>query len=283
MSQRSFRFKGSTVQYWEFHPGKPHTIVMIHGFRGTHHGLQSIIDALPEFHIIVPDLPGFGASTPMDDAHTIASYVAFVKSLLAKLQVTQPILLGHSFGSIVASHFAAEYPGAISSLVLINPISTPALRGPKRLLTNIAVFYYWLGKSLPERAGRALLANRLIVLAASRAMAKTRDKKLRAHIHNQHLTYFSTFQNRNVLDESFRASVSHTVTDVAERITVPTLLIAGDKDDIAPLKGQHALMARLQDGTLDVIQGVGHLVHYETPVQAARAIEKFVAERDGAS
>jgi len=282
MSKKTFSFGGSTVRYWEFHPEKKQTIVMIHGFRGTHHGLQAIVDALPEFHILVPDLPGFGESTPMKAPHDLAGFVGFVKSFL-RAQTSKPVLLGHSFGSIITSHVAADAPELISSLILINPISTPALQGPKRLLTNLAIFYYWLGKSLPEKAGRALLANRLIVLAASRTMAKTDQKSVRRHIHRQHLTHFSTFQNRSVLDQSFRTSVSHTVNDAAERITVPTLLIAGDKDDIAPLPGQHALMARLQDGTLDVIEDVGHLIHYETPIQAAVAIEKFVKAQSVAS
>lgn len=267
---------GSKVRYWEFNPSERQTIVMIHGFRGTHHGLQAIIDVLPELHIVIPDLPGFGESTPMNIAHDIAGYQAFTESFVRIIKAKQPVLLGHSFGSIIASHVAAESPELISSLILINPISTPALQGPKELLTGLALFYYWLGKKLPASAGRALLSNPLIVRIASIAMTKTSDKRLRKYIHTQHRTHFSSFQNRQVLDEAFRASVSHTIRDVAQRITAPTLLIVGDKDDIAPLKGQRELALKLLDGNLTIIQGVGHLVHYETPKAAADAIVKFV-------
>ncbi|HEU5187952.1 MAG TPA: alpha/beta fold hydrolase, partial [Candidatus Saccharimonadales bacterium] len=58
------KIQGSQVHYWVFNPKRQQTIVMIHGFRGTHHGLQNIIDRLDDYKIIIPDLPGFGASTP---------------------------------------------------------------------------------------------------------------------------------------------------------------------------------------------------------------------------
>jgi len=57
---------------------------------------------------------------------------------------------------------------------------------------------------------------------------------------------------------------------------VPTLLIAGASDDIAPLDGQRALAARLADAELVVIPDLCHLVHYEAPAEAAAAIERFL-------
>ncbi len=56
------------------------------------------------------------------------------------------------------------------------------------------------------------------------------------------------------------------------------LLIAGEKDEIAMLADQHKLAARLPDGRLEVIPGVGHLIHYETPEPAARYIRRFLKD-----
>jgi pimeloyl-ACP methyl ester carboxylesterase len=112
----------------------------------------------------------------------------------------------------------------------------------------------------------------------SEAMAKTDDKKLRRFIHGQHHAYFSSFANRESLLESFTASVSGHVAEVAGKLALPVLLVAGEKDEIAALPDQHRLAAQLPDGTLKVIPGVGHLIHYETPGEAAGFIRSFLKD-----
>jgi pimeloyl-ACP methyl ester carboxylesterase len=112
----------------------------------------------------------------------------------------------------------------------------------------------------------------------SEAMAKTPDKALRGFVHAQHSAYFSAFANRDSLLEAFKASVGNNVREVADRLTLPVLLIAGEQDEIAALPDQHTLLAKLPDGHLDVIPGVGHLIHYETPEPAAGFIRRFLKD-----
>jgi pimeloyl-ACP methyl ester carboxylesterase len=188
------------------------------------------------------------------------------------------VVLGHSFGSVISAAAVADglRPDA---LVLINPIAAPALSGPRAGLSKIAVGYYKIGASLPERLGRPLLANRLIVRGLSEVMATTEDPMLRAWIHDQHHRYFSAFADRRVVVEAFEASVSHDVGEYADRIEVPTLLIGGDRDDIVPVRAQQRLMSRLPDAQLLVLAEVGHLIHYERAEAAAEMIMEFVARR----
>lgn len=275
---------GSSVAYWTYEPAKAtsttRTILVIHGFRGDHHGLLRVVDQLPEMRIIMPDLPAFGSSEPfVDDEHTVERYGQFISSFMTALGLgSRTVLLGHSFGSIVASHFAASHPDAIYPLILINPIAAPALEGPKGIMTKLAVLYYQASARLPRRVGLAVLRNRLIVRVMSITMAKTKDKALRRFIHGQHDAYFSAFADRKSLLESFKASVSGNVAEVAEQLKLPVLLVAGEKDEIATLPNQHKLMERLPDATLEVIPDVGHLIHYETPAPAAAAIRTFLEE-----
>ncbi|UXM89959.1 alpha/beta fold hydrolase [Paenarthrobacter sp. JL.01a] len=275
---------GSTVAYWIYEPVSvtpgTRTILVIHGFRGDHHGLLRVADQLPEMRIIMPDLPAFGSSEPfVGDEHTVERYGDFITGFMAALDLgPNTVLLGHSFGSIIASHFAAAHPGAVYPLILINPIAAPALEGPKGIMTKLAVLYYQASAKLPRRLGLAVLRNRAIVRIMSVTMAKTKDKELRRFIHGQHDAYFSAFADRKSLLESFKASVSGNVADVAEQLHLPVLLVAGEKDEIATLPSQHKLMERLPDATLEVIPGVGHLIHYETPVPAAAAIRAFLEE-----
>jgi len=252
------------------------TIIMIHGFRGTHQGLSLIADALKDFTIIVPDLPGFAEGDALDH-YDLDSYVEWLRVFVKKQKLaTPPILLGHSFGSIISAAYAAKYQDTIAKLILVNPIGAPALEGPRGMLSKLAVFYYWLGTVLPRPVAHKWLAANSIVMVMSVTMAKTKDKKLRAYIHDQHRQYFSLFHSPQSLAESFTTSVSNNVRTFAPMITIPTLLIAGAEDDITPLHKQKELQKLFPSAHLDIIEHVGHLTHYETPGQVAELVQAFI-------
>ncbi|KQR65066.1 hydrolase [Frigoribacterium sp. Leaf172] len=271
---------GSSTRYWIYETPDAEearvTIVAVHGFRGDHHGLEPVVAHLVGVRVVMPDLPGFGDSSPLTGEHTVAAYARWLTAFVAALGLGDDVVvLGHSFGSIVTSAALADGLRA-SRLVLVNPIAAPALRGPRGVVTRLAVLYYWAGAALPERAGLAALQSALVTRFTSLAMVKTRDRGLRRWIHDQHDAYFSRFADRRVVLDAFRASVSSDVSSYAARVDVPTLLIAADRDDITALPAQHELRALFPDATLDVIDGVGHLIHYEKPREAAAAVEAFV-------
>jgi pimeloyl-ACP methyl ester carboxylesterase len=275
------RVAGSDTAWWTYDtPGADDdspVVLAVHGFRGDHHGLEPVVAHLTGVRVVMPDLPGFGESTPLDGEHSVAAYAAWLTAFAAAVGLDESVVvLGHSFGSIVTSAALADGLRA-SRLVLVNPIAAPALSGPRGVVTRLAVFYYWAGAALPEALGLSVLQNAAVVRFTSLAMVKTRDRGLRRWIHDQHDSYFSRFADRRVVLDAFRASVSSDVSSYAARIDVPTLLIAADRDDITALPAQHALRALFPDARLTVVDGVGHLIHYETPQEAAAAVQGFVA------
>ena len=276
VARHEVEVRGGTTVFWEYGPVDADvTVVAVHGFRGEHHGLEPVLAFLPEVRVISPDLPGFGETAPVAGrTYDLDEYVAWLKEFAATV-APGAVILGHSFGSIVAS--AAVAAGLETPrLILINPIGAPALEGPKGIMTRLAVLYYSLGARLPERAGTALLRNRLIVRVMSITMAKTSDPQLRRFIHDQHDTYFSRFADRDVLRDAFVTSVSHDVSEFASSISTPTLLIAAQRDDITPIEVERQLATRFDDATLVEIAEVGHLIHYETPAEAAGAVRRFL-------
>ena len=275
--ERHCKVQGVDTAYWEYNPDKTPTLLLIHGFRGTHHGLLKVAEQLSEYRLIVPDLPGFGESAALDTEHSIANYVVWLHHFRATVDTAgSSFIVGHSFGTIVTSHYAAAYPNEVHKLVLINPIGAPALEGNQRLLTQLAILYYWLGRKLPDSAARAWISLKPITKVMSITMRKTKDRSLRRYIDEQHYAHFSTFANPAQLAEAFNASVTHDVSQVAEKLHIPTLLIAGEKDDITSLAKQRHLHSRIAGAKLVVIAGVGHLTHYETPDQVAAAIRAFI-------
>ena len=72
-------------------------------------------------------------------------------------------------------------------------------------------------------------------------------------------------------------STDATVADFAAQITVPVLMIVADQDDITPLDAQCAVQQDFADAELHVLEGVGHLVHYEKPIETASTIRDFLS------
>lgn len=268
----------------------PHRLVFLHGLRGDHHGLEPIVANLveqrPDLQVWVPDLPGFGASAPLTDGvHDVAGYAGWTAELLAAVAPGgDAVLAGHSFGSIVAAATVAGPAGGaapdgppVRALVLVNPIATAALDGPRRAMSAVTVGVHRLAAALPERAGTGLLRHPLFTRVASLAMVTSNDPDLRRWIHAEHDRYFSGFADRRTLLEAFHASVGTDVSAYAGRITVPTLLVASENDDVAPLPSQRDLATALADARLAVIPRVGHLAHYEAPDVVARETAGFLA------
>jgi pimeloyl-ACP methyl ester carboxylesterase len=278
--RRDVEILGGTTAYWTYGPEDARTtVVVVHGFRGEHHGLEPVVAHLPDVRIVSPDLPGFGETAPLPDRrHDIDAYADWLTAFAGAV-APGAVILGHSFGSIVV---AAAVAGGLDTprVILVNPIGAPALEGPRGVLTRLAVFYYWAGARLPKRLGEALLRNGLIVRVMSVSMAKTKDSGIRRFVHDQHDTYFSRFADRDVLHDAFVSSVSNDVRAFAPRIVQPTLLVAAQRDDITPIEAERRLATMFPAAALVEIPDVGHLIHYETPAAAAGAITRFLAPSD---
>jgi len=275
--ERAVELLGSRSRYWDYGPeDAPVDLVLVHGYRGDHHGLEPVVAELPGLRILSPDLPGFGESTAMQGVeHSIAGYARWLDAFLDATGTRgSAALLGHSFGSIVVAHALAAGTPAPRA-VLVNPIASDPMRG---LLPRLTRLYYRIGVALPERLGRALLASPVIVRFMSVTLAKTPDRALRRWIHEEHGRYFSAFSDRRTLAEGFEASLSTDVAAAVDALDLPLLLVAGAEDMVAPVEAARALVARLPHARYAELPGVGHLIHYERPAEAAAEIRRFLEE-----
>jgi pimeloyl-ACP methyl ester carboxylesterase len=143
----------------------------------------------------------------------------------------------------------------------------------------LTVAFYRLSGRLPSRVGDFLLKRWTVVQFMSSTLAKTKDRELRRWIHDQHHTYFNNFASRDFVVEAFEASVGSDVSTYAAGVHVPTLLVAAELDDITPVQAHRDLVATMTDARLELLMGVGHLIHYEVPQLAATAIHAFLVEQ----
>lgn len=271
---------GSTTKVYSYPAsGQPSagTIFAIHGFRGDHHGLQRIVDQLPQYTIIVPDLPGFGSSSSMDLPHDVDGYATALSTLADEFALPSgTILLGHSFGSLVAAKLATERH--FSRLVLLNPISELALDSSQALMAKLTGFYYEVCAKLPERLGSAVLRSELFSDAMSVVMTKSKDRAMRQYVREQHRAYFGGFHSRVTLAQAYQASIAHTVGEYSADIHIPVLLVGGMLDELGTPETQEKLRASFGDARLVMLENVGHLIHYEKAGDTAAAIDKFLQQ-----
>lgn len=312
------------TRYWQYGKGMndgtfpegSYPVLLVHGFRGDHHGLEIIANYLlkliPNVSIISPDLPGFGRSADLPEntldknsqgEDNINAYVAWLNDFVKHTnparetshENAQPLPLhvaGHSFGSIVTSAFAAAHPNSLALLSLINPISEPALEGSQRVASRLASLYYRAGAALPEKIGYPLLRSQLITRASSEVMMRTKDKAMRRFINGQHAAYFGSFGSRRGVLSAYEASITHTAAEYAAAIRVPVQMLVAEDDDLGTPETARAMYATLTSRNLpasstgstgarerlDMIPEVGHLIHYETPRLAAELIADFAAD-----
>lgn len=197
------------------------------------------------FRVVTIDYPGFGrAGVPAD--LSIAGIAASVAALMDRLRIGRATLLGLSMGGYVAFAFATSFGERLRALVLADTraaADAPAARQGRALaLETIASrgVDAYLDQSLPR-----LLAPDAppALLAAVRALAEERAGALTAGI-------------AALRDRPDRAAE-------AQHIACPTLLLAGERDQIVPPAELRALGDRMPAARFVELSGVGHLANLE--------------------
>src|SRR5882672_5937817 len=99
---------GKRTVYWERNPHWPHAVVMLHGFRGNHKGLTDMAQHMAGYRLILPDLPGYGESEPLEVAHTLVHYAAWLDEFVAALELRDFVVWSHSYSGSIALIQAAR-------------------------------------------------------------------------------------------------------------------------------------------------------------------------------
>ncbi|WP_329741774.1 alpha/beta fold hydrolase [Dyella sp. A6] len=120
LEEKSIQAGDTRWSYYEGGTGP--TIVLLHGFDSDKQVWLPVAQLLtPHFHLIIPDLPGWGRSSRIPDGnYDIDAQAARLQAFMQALGVGQVLLVGHSMGGAIAGVYAAEHPAHVDGLALLD-------------------------------------------------------------------------------------------------------------------------------------------------------------------
>lgn len=130
---------GVKTHYQKIGKGSP--FVLLHGWGCTWEIWSPVIQSLSDtYELIIPDLPGFGASSHSEQAWDSYAYAEWLQDFIAQTVGHKKFqLLGHSFGGKVASIYAATYPKNIEHLYIVDASGLPDPLPKEKLLQQSLV------------------------------------------------------------------------------------------------------------------------------------------------
>jgi pimeloyl-ACP methyl ester carboxylesterase len=231
-------------------------LVFLHG-AGGHVGWMGFLDALSEdFAVYAPEHPGFGRSDDPPWLDEVGDLAYFYLDFLETLGLDRVHLIGTSLGGWIAAELAVRNQNRLATLTLVGAVGITAGGKPiddnfrMPVEENLRRFY-----ADPERARRRLADMATIDMAL---VAKNRATVTR-------LAYRPRFYNPDL------AKWLH-------RITVPTLLVWGDKDGLVPPEFGEAYRAAILGSRLVVLENAGHAPFDEQKDAFLAAFREFAGD-----
>jgi len=249
-------------------------VVLLHGnvVRLEDFMASGLIARLATRHrVIAFDRPGFGYSErPRDRLWTANAQASVIQRALSWLGIEQPIVLGHSWGALVALALALQDSATVRKLVLVSGYYFPTARldvvlaSPPAIPVVGDVLRYTvdavLARLLLRRTVKAMFAPNPVPADFLQTLGREmllRPGQLRA----------------NAEDAAFMIPSVATLSKRYRELRIPAVIVAGDADKVIdPDAHSRRLHANLRNSELRIVPGVGHMLHHVVPDELVEAV-----------
>ncbi|HQF55278.1 MAG TPA: alpha/beta hydrolase [Fibrobacteria bacterium] len=213
------------------------------------------------FRVVALDLPGFGTSGAPVLAPTMDSLADFLADFCRILGKDPIVFGGHSMGGYAGLAFAKRHPTLVRGLVMI---ASRAIADAPDVAANRRSIVARLATEPPEFVAEAMLPRMLA--------SDSRDISLRQSV-------------RELMEPLRSDGIAWAQEAIASRvdfsgllkdIACPALVVAGEKDQVAPLEEAGIMAAGFRQGRLEVVEKAGHMVSWEQPNVVNAALEKWM-------
>jgi branched-chain amino acid transport system permease protein len=240
-------------------------MLLIHDSFASSRWWEPLFALLPEaIHAVAPDLRGCGQSAKPESGYTIEEQAADLSALVAALGWRNFDLVGHGSGGAIAVEFALTQPSLLNTLTLVAPAPIEGIFTPLDGIMALA----------------EMQQNEPLLRQALTLLLPTYDQQVPAQ---------QAFFDQLVTDAQAMAPAAFTAVaeslnqwnrfGAAQQLTLPTLLIWGDQDQIVHRDAMtRTLLAIPGANNLDVLRNVGHSPMIEAPLALAERLLEFITE-----
>jgi len=253
---------GIRVHYVAKGRGQPVVLVHGNGAMAQDWLISGLFDRLAEdYRVIAIDRPGYGYSErSRDRLWTANAQAAFLRRTLRALGVVKPILLGHSWGSIVSINYGLTFPGDLGGLVLLSGYYFPTKRIDSWVMAGPAIPL--LGDAM--RYTVSPVVGDLIAPKVFDRIFEPEPVPRRFAMRFPLRLALRPWQIRaSAEDSGFMIPAAAAMDERYGELRLPVAILAGAGDRIVTPAHQSIRLHRAIPGSeITVVPGLGHMMHY---------------------
>ena len=260
MEEKFVEIDGNKIRYLESGSSKK-TLVLVHGLGASSERWQYVLPFLEsDFHVIVPDLIGFGYSDKPIADYTIDYFSNFLKKFLISLGVEQTSIIGSSLGGQIAAEYTSSNSQHVDKLILVSPSGIMKQ-------STFALDAYIMAALYPNELSAK---NAFETMDASgKEIPKTTITGFvtRMKLHNAKFAFMSTLLG---------LKNSESIINKLKNITSPTLIVWGADDPVIPIKFANDFVTHIDNSELYEMSNCGHTPYVQKPELFASQVLKFL-------
>jgi pimeloyl-ACP methyl ester carboxylesterase len=262
---------GVRLHYIERGSGTP--LVLLHGSvtMAQDFFLSGLVEmAASNYRVIVIDRPGYGYSErPRDVVWGPEAQAKLIHDALEQIGASQAIVLGHSWGALVAMSLALDYPDSVRSLIVASGYFYPTLR-PEVLITAQRLIPVY-GDIM--RYTTTPIMMRLMWPLFLKRLFQPNDVPQRVKDYSAWMAARPLQIRASAEELTFAIPAVMALRKRYHSLRVPLTIISGSEDRMAYVsKHAQRLHAELPESELQLISGAGHMVHHAAPEQVMEAV-----------
>jgi pimeloyl-ACP methyl ester carboxylesterase len=228
--------------------------------------------------VVAFDRPGFGYSgRPRDRSWTPGAQASLLRRACRRLGIERPVIVGHSWGTLVALAWALQAPQEVTGLVLVSGYYYPSTRLDAALVTpaTVPVLGDLLNHTVSPPLTHMTLPGTLRTMFAPRRVPdRFRDLFPKALIPRP----------KQIRAMSQEGTIMVPAAGALRRhygaLSCASVVITGDADRVVVPKDQSIRLAHeLKDAELRIVRKAGHMVHHADPLAVAQAINQIASGR----
>ena len=264
---------GHSVHVRDQGEGPP--VVLLHGNGSMMEDFVStqLIDTLvKKYRVLTFDRPGFGLTPRETGAWSPEREAELLEETFRVLNVRSPILVAHSWATLVALNFALKNPNGLKGLVLMSGYYFPTARVDVVLQTpaHLPVIGNVLRNTFLPLLSRMMASSTFKTLFSPRPVPTNFKKMFSVPMASR------PSQLKSVADDTVgMPGFAGDISVHYEGIQVPIRIVAGAEDKIVSSEQSRKLHHSLSNSTLDVLPGVGHMSHHADPELVIRLIDEL--------